>query len=282
MPPNAQQKAVSALKRYLRDCEDNPARRERLFVSFCAPRAAFISRLTQTVLAFIVEERPGLHGAAVLDYGCGVSPYRKAFERMGARVIGADIGDNRDAELQIAADGSLAADDRSFEYVFSSQVMEHVTCPQEYLREAYRLLKPGGKLFVSTHGLWPYHPTPCDLRRWTRQGLACELESAGFDVKRYRPILNEYAAAVQFFAMAGEYRGAWGWLAPLVHCMARAVIARISRTLLSSWRTTTARLLSADLRLRLLFHRSLAPSPRIRISASCAAAFSGSRFSASA
>ena len=33
------------------------------------------------------------------------------------------------------------------------------------------MLKPGGHAFATTHGIWPFHPYPVDLWRWTQQGL---------------------------------------------------------------------------------------------------------------
>lgn len=38
----------------------------------------------------------------------------------------------------------------SFDIILSFEVMEHVNSPEQVLKEMYRLLKPGGKLFLST------------------------------------------------------------------------------------------------------------------------------------
>ena len=115
------------------------------------------------------------------------------------------------------------------DYVISSQVLEHVASPGRYLREAHRMLKPGGKLLLSTHGLWPYHPTPTDFRRWTRAGLVAELEASGFRLARLVSILNEYSAAVNFFALIGEYRKTWKWFSPVVHVLAGLMIGLLER-----------------------------------------------------
>jgi len=212
------------LRRLLTSEEVDPARRARLFEPFGGPRAEVVNCLTEAVLAFIVNEGAALKDAAVLDYGCGVMPYARAFTLAGARVLGADIGDNRSAQLRIASDSNLPLVDESVEYVVSFQVLEHVPVPSDYLAEAHRVLKLGGKLFLTTHGLWPYHPTPTDYHRWTRAGLVRELQQAGFEVQLASHILNEYSAAVQFFVMSGDYRGAWRGCRALVHFIAHCVI----------------------------------------------------------
>ncbi len=43
--------------------------------------------------------------------------------------------------------------------------------PGLYLSECFRVLRPGGQLLLSTHGVFPYHPDPVDLWRWTCEGL---------------------------------------------------------------------------------------------------------------
>jgi SAM-dependent methyltransferase len=209
--------------------ELNPERRDRLFGRFGGPRAALVRGLTDAVLRFIVAEWESLHGSRVLDYGCGVMPYYKAFAFAGAEIIGADIGENKYAKIHIPDKGSLPLTNSSFEYVVSFQVLEHVPVPYDYLTEAYRLLKPGGKLFLTTHGVWPYHPTPGDYHRWTREGLAFEMERAGFDVQFTSHLLNDYSAAVQSFVMSGDYRGTWKKMRGLVHLVTHVIILLLER-----------------------------------------------------
>jgi SAM-dependent methyltransferase len=121
--------------------------------------------------------RPGM---TAIDFGCGTQPYRSLIESAELRYLGADFGS--EADISIAADGRAAADGGIADLVLSFQVLEHVGALQTYLGECRRLLKPDGRLILSTHGTWLYHPHPEDHRRWTREGLIGELKQNGFAV----------------------------------------------------------------------------------------------------
>ena len=43
--------------------------------------------------------------------------------------------------------------------------------PAAAVRELRRVVRPGGRVLASTHGIYPYHPNPEDLWRWTHSGL---------------------------------------------------------------------------------------------------------------
>jgi SAM-dependent methyltransferase len=130
-------------------------------------------------------------GQAVVDLGCGDQPYRQMFEQRGAQYRGADLG--RSAEIAIGEDGLVDAPDGCADLVVSFQVLEHVRDLDRYLAEARRLLRPGGRLLLSTHGTWLYHPHPEDHRRWTREGLINELECRGFSVENCEAVVGPLA-----------------------------------------------------------------------------------------
>jgi SAM-dependent methyltransferase len=126
-------------------------------------------------------------------------PYRPVLEPHVERYIGADLPRNVQADVHLDEFGRVALSDESVDIVLSSQVLEHVPSPQGYLAEANRLLKPGGKLLLSTHGYWKYHPDPTDFWRWTRDGLVKEIEAAGFEVDAVRGVMGLGATGLQLF-----------------------------------------------------------------------------------
>jgi len=132
----------------------------------------------------------------LLDYGCADVPYRTFFPP-GADYVGADLAGNPDASLELNPDGTVPAPDESFDAVLSTQVLEHVADPGRYLAEAFRVLRPGGRLLLSTHGTFVYHPDPDDYWRWTGAGLRRAVGEAGFEVIRFEGIIGLIPTGIQ-------------------------------------------------------------------------------------
>jgi SAM-dependent methyltransferase len=141
----------------------------------------------------------------VLDYGCAEMPYR-GFFGPDADFVGADLPGNPWATVLLDEDGTLPVEDDSFDAVLSSQVLEHVTDPAVYLRECHRVLRPGGRLLLSTHGLMVYHPDPDDYWRWTCAGLRRAVEDAGLRVVHFEGIMGLAASGLQLFQDAIYHR----------------------------------------------------------------------------
>jgi SAM-dependent methyltransferase len=154
-----------------------------------------IRRLRPFLKRLASDLRAGDH-SRILDFGAAESPYRDFFPP-GSTYLAADLPGNPHADLTIAADGTVPADDGAFDAILSTQVLEHVPDPAGYLAEAHRLLKPGGRILVSTHGVFIYHPDPEDLWRWTAAGLTRQLEAAGFRVLRTEGMLGLLPTGLQ-------------------------------------------------------------------------------------
>jgi SAM-dependent methyltransferase len=101
-------------------------------------------------------------GRRVLDLGCGTGYGAFFLTDLGARsVVGCDFSEEAlDYARQVYAHPRLTyirADaqrlpfaDGAFDFVFSSQVIEHLTSPEQMLHEVRRVLAPGGYCLVTT------------------------------------------------------------------------------------------------------------------------------------
>lgn len=181
----------------------------------------YVLRLLRAALSDVTQHlRPE---DTLLDMGCGSMPYRQLLAPHVRRYLGADIGENQLADIAFGADGRVPLDGASIDVVISTQVLEHVDSPAEYLSEARRLLKDDGTLILSTHGIWVYHPDPTDLWRWTEQGLQKQLYEAGFEVKALEPLMGLASSSLQLLQDAFHWRLPTPLRMPFAWCMQRLI-----------------------------------------------------------
>ncbi len=156
--------------------------------------------LARSGLARAIRDYAGRVEGRLLDVGCGSKPYREWFVRC-PEYVGLDI-DREDSRRRGCADvfydGSrLPFRDHSFDVVLTTQVLEHVFTPEEFLREIARVLRPGGRLILTVPFAWDEHEQPFDFARYTSFGLRALLERNGFRVLDQRKTRCGMAAACQ-------------------------------------------------------------------------------------
>ena len=97
-----------------------------------------------------------LTGAKLLDIGCGNGETTKTFCTNGNCVIGIDVRNRvssatRESFQFILADAThLPFKDKCFDVAVSFDVIEHIIDDRTVLREAFRVLKKKGTLFIET------------------------------------------------------------------------------------------------------------------------------------
>lgn len=133
----------------------------------------------------IVELAPKVKGD-ILDFGCGSKPYKFLFSHADS-YVGVDLEntghDHFDSQVDFYYDGiRLPFNDGSFDSVVCFEVLEHVFNIEEILTEINRVLKPGGKLLLSTPFAWDEHEIPFDFARYTSYGIVDVLNKANFKV----------------------------------------------------------------------------------------------------
>jgi SAM-dependent methyltransferase len=132
------------------------------------PRRTSVQYAVRRPLLTWLSAQP-VAGLELLDVGCGDRPYERLFEG-ASRVVGFDVPGNVHADIHGSIDAIPVAD-ASFDVVLCLQVLEHVPDPAAAVRELRRVVRPGGRVLATTHGVYPFHPNPDDLWRWTNTGL---------------------------------------------------------------------------------------------------------------
>lgn len=117
--------------------------------------------------------------------------------------------------------------DSSFDGVFCLEVLEHVPHPAEVVQEIARVLRPGGKAWVSMPFLYPLHDAPRDFQRYTGHGLERDFELAGLRVVRAarKPHAVRTAGLLACLAIAGGPLERGGWALTLLPIAALVVLA---------------------------------------------------------
>ncbi len=181
--PDVIRQTQEQAERYVKACAEYtvPYEREKLVEDWLKK---------ERVGAKLVEDfqrRAGeLLGKRMLELGFGSGLHIPAFARAGAEMYGLEVNK---VLLAIAEENmrlrGISADLRSydglhmpypdnyFDYIFATSVLEHVSDVQAVILETDRILKPGGKIYLSfpnrwapreTHtGFWLAHYLPRDI-----------------------------------------------------------------------------------------------------------------------
>ncbi len=115
-------------------------------------------------VGYIERQADGFNDKRVVDIGCGGGILAEAMAQRGARVTGIDMAEQSlkvarlhlhesqlDIDYQLSTAEAFAEDNAGqFDIVTCLEMLEHVPHPEAIIDAAARLLKPGGRLFLST------------------------------------------------------------------------------------------------------------------------------------
>lgn len=154
--------------------------REKLNPKITSSRYLINSFLRRCIKKIIKCKLEGEKNLKIVDIGCGTKPYFSLFESKSSWYVGIDIYAIKGITEITAVAEALPFRPRTFNLGLCLQTLEHVFDPQKTLYELQRVLKPGGLLVVSTHGVWNEGHDKNDFWRWTVFGLRHLIQSCGF------------------------------------------------------------------------------------------------------
>lgn len=137
----------------------------------------------------------------LLDVGIGTGSFLRLAQKSGFDVLGVDISDYTVKKVRekfnlAAVKGELTKIDfrnERFDVINMRHTIEHIKKPVEALKKAYKLLKPGGIIYISTPNSfgvhariygreWPHWSYPYHLHFFSKKTLSNLILNAGLEI----------------------------------------------------------------------------------------------------
>jgi ubiquinone/menaquinone biosynthesis C-methylase UbiE len=164
---------------------------------------------------------------ALLDIGCGLKPYTRLTKGRVTHHIGVDHPGSLHGGSAVDVGSNayhLPFRDGTFDTVLCSSVLEHLEEPEAALREAARVLAPGGHAVYVTPFIWHIHEEPRDFFRYSRYGLTHLFKKVGFDHVEVRPLSGFWVTFGQLFVhqLYRLQRGPMRWV-PIIPALSLGI-----------------------------------------------------------
>jgi SAM-dependent methyltransferase len=196
-------------------------RRERRRVRRRRRREKLASIITNEIIIFelcsFLDASYADGAGSVLDLGAGSKPYAPLYEPFFDAATSLDVEhsphDTSGVSVIASAD-SIPAPDASFDCLICTEVLEHCPDPRAVLGEIHRVLKPGGRAFLTTPFFTQLHEMPYDFYRYTPPALEMLASGQGLTVTSLRP-RGEYVAVTLKLVQLPVTK-LWQWLSRMV------------------------------------------------------------------
>jgi 2-polyprenyl-3-methyl-5-hydroxy-6-metoxy-1,4-benzoquinol methylase len=154
-------------------------------------------------------QKNNIRTGKILDLGCDTGDTTNSLSKLGFDVTAVDLDEKRVEELskvqenvkilQQDLEKQFQFEDNTFDLIWAGDIIEHLMDTENFVKEIYRVLKPGGRFIVSTpyHGFiknfmiillnFDKHFNPSDehVRFYTLKSLREQLERNNFSIIKF-------------------------------------------------------------------------------------------------
>lgn len=146
-----------------------------------------------------VREHGAEYRGKILDLGAGSTASYLRYLPAGLDITSTDLEGKSGIDKAVDLNSPLPFTDESFDTVFLFNVLYILEDRIATLREIRRVLKRGGKLYLSSPFISPEIPEPHDYCRLTNEGLEKECKQSGFSSVTVERIGGRASAAAAVF-----------------------------------------------------------------------------------
>lgn len=183
------------------------------YISHSDTSEGFINKLYHTVRnrtlgekRKLVEKMTGKSSGKILDIGCGTGAFLSIMREAGWQITGLepDATARQKAkelyQLEIeSAENFFSLPEKTFDAITMWHVLEHVHQLHNYIAQAKKLLKPGGKLFIAVPNYtsedetvykqyWAAYDVPRHLYHFSPQAMQTLLKLHGININSMKPM----------------------------------------------------------------------------------------------
>lgn len=169
--------------------------------------------------------RPAPGADRLLDLGCGAGDFLERAQSLGWRAEGVDFDPQavaaaraRGLQVSVGSIDSYSEVRDLFDVVTCNHVIEHVYDPQAVIASIYRILKPGGQMWIETPNIssaghtlfgraWRGLEAPRHVAIFSYRALVDALRQAGFSISHVTPWNIQHIRQVFACSEAIEARG---------------------------------------------------------------------------
>lgn len=153
--------------------------------------------IARTLFNWEIEKHVKNINGVVIDLGGGENPsYERFWQIKPEKFIRVDINGKTEPDVVANLNKPLPFSDNFTDTIFLFNVIYILEDPVKTLREINRILKPGGRLFITSPFIFNEAKEPNDYWRFTSEGLEKILKEAGFNEILIKPVGERFSAAV--------------------------------------------------------------------------------------
>lgn len=168
----------------------------------------------------------------LIDLGCGDVPLFPLYRHLVDEIVCADWATSTHVDFRCDLSQAFPLRSSSFDTIILSDVLEHIPSGEMLWNEMSRILKPGGRVILSTPFYYGIHASPYDYFRFTAHALRRFAKSANLEIIVLDPLGGTPEILADLFA---KHAAAIPVIGKLLSVLAQSIALAFVRRGFGKW-----------------------------------------------